>query len=95
MQEYEKGALTLAVMGALIALGKLLSSNEPVTARLAIGRVIVGSALSVAAGSMLYLVPELHPLALLGIGSALGLAGLQGVELWLKRKGINAGAGKL
>lgn len=63
--------------------------------RLAIGRVIVGSALSVAAGSALYLVPELHPLALLGIGSALGLAGLQGVELWLKRKGINAGAGKL
>ncbi|RYA89665.1 holin, partial [Enterobacter cloacae complex sp. 742-ADZ3-9B] len=59
MQEYEKGALTLAVMGALIALGKLLSSNEPVTARLAIGRVIVGSALSVAAGSALYLVPEL------------------------------------
>lgn len=95
MQEYEKGALTLAVMGALIALGKLLSSNEPVTARLAIGRVIVGSALSVAAGSMLYLVPELHPLALLGIGSALGLAGLQGVEFWLKRKGINPGAGKL
>ena len=80
MQEYEKGALTLAVMGALIALGKLLSSNEPVTARLAIGRVIVGSALSVAAGSALYLVPELHPLALLGI------AGYQAVEVWLRRR---------
>ncbi len=50
MQDYEKGFIALAVMGALIALGKMLSSGEPITLRLVAGRVIVGSALSVAAG---------------------------------------------
>ncbi|EBO7393334.1 holin, partial [Salmonella enterica] len=50
MQDYEKGFIALAIMGALIALGKMLNSDEPITARLVLGRVIVGSALSVAAG---------------------------------------------
>ncbi|MDI5035939.1 phage holin family protein, partial [Salmonella enterica subsp. enterica serovar Montevideo] len=44
----------------------------PFSARLVLGRVIVGSALSVAAGVALYFVPDIHPLALAGIGSALG-----------------------
>lgn len=39
MQEYEKGFIALAVMGALIALGKLLNSDEPITLRLVAGRV--------------------------------------------------------
>lgn len=56
MQDYEKGFIALAIMGALIALGKMLNSDEPITARLVLGRVIVGSALSVAAGVALYFV---------------------------------------
>ncbi|EEK7852894.1 holin [Salmonella enterica subsp. enterica serovar Montevideo] len=86
MQDYEKGFIALAIMGALIALGKMLNSDEPITARLVLGRVIVGSALSVAAGVALYFVPDIHPLA--GIGSALGILGLNGVEAWLRKKGI-------
>ncbi len=43
MQDYEKGFIALAIMGALIALGKMLNSDEPITARLVLGRVIVGS----------------------------------------------------
>lgn len=89
MQEYEKGFITLAIMGAVIALGKMLTSNEPITARLILGRVIVGSALSLAAGVALYFVPDIHPLALAGIGSALGILGLNGVEVWLRKRGIN------
>ncbi|EAR7143831.1 holin, partial [Salmonella enterica] len=85
MQDYEKGFIALAIMGALIALGKMLNSDEPITARLVLGRVIVGSALSVAAGVALYFVPDIHPLALAGIGSALGILGLNGVEAWLRK----------
>lgn len=97
MQEYEKGFIALAMMGALIALGKMLNSGEPITFRLVAGRVIVGSALSLAAGVALYFFPDIHPLALAGIGSALGILGLNGVEAWLRKRGINflsKGAGK-
>ena len=89
MQEYEKGFIALALMGALIALGKMLNSDEPITLRLVLRRVIVGSALSLAARVALYFVPDIHPLALAGIGSALGILGLNGVEAWLRKKGIN------
>ncbi|WP_336819386.1 holin [Cedecea sp. MMO-103] len=88
MQEYEKGFIALTIMGALIALGKMLNSDEPITARLVVGRVIVGSALSLLAGVALYVVPDIHPLALAGIGSGLGILGLNGVEAWLRKKGI-------
>ncbi|EMA4770502.1 holin, partial [Cronobacter sakazakii] len=37
----------------------------------------------------LYLVPDIHPLALIGFGSALGILGLSGVEAWLRKKGIS------
>jgi len=33
MQEYEKGFIVLALMGALLALGKMLNSDEPITLR--------------------------------------------------------------
>lgn len=39
MQEYEKGFIALAIMGALIALGKMLNSGEPITVRLLAGSV--------------------------------------------------------
>lgn len=98
MQEYEKGFIALVGIGALIALGKMLNSGEPITARLLAGRLIVGSALSLLAGVALYVVPDIHPLALVGIGSGLGILGLNGVEAWLRNKGIGGllskGAGK-
>lgn len=98
MQEYEKGFIALAIMGALIALGKMLNSGEPITVRLLAYRLIVGSALSLLAGVALYVVPDIHPLALVGIGSGLGILGLNGVEAWLRKKGVggflNKGAGK-
>ncbi|MDN5682066.1 MAG: phage holin family protein, partial [Ewingella sp.] len=50
MQEHEKSLLGLVILGALIALGKALDSSEPITPRLFFGRIILGSATSVAAG---------------------------------------------
>lgn len=98
MQEYEKGFIALSVMGAMIALGKLLNSDEPITLRLVTGRVIVGSGLSLIAGVALYFVPDIHPLALAGIGSALGILGQNVVEAWLRKRGFTGifdkGAGK-
>lgn len=92
--EHAKEGLVLALIGAAIALGKLLSGNEPLTWRAAIGRTILGSATSLVAGVALLHIPHLHPLALLGLGSALGIAGAQAVEAMIRRFGGGHGGGK-
>ncbi|OJH81766.1 holin [Serratia marcescens] len=47
-----------------------------------------------AAGAALIWVPGLSPLAIVGLGAALGIAGHQAVELWLRRKGSSLLKGK-
>ncbi|NHB87187.1 phage holin family protein [Photorhabdus tasmaniensis] len=95
MQEHEKTLLSLLLMGAIITLGKMLTSTEPITLRLFVGRIVLGSAVSVAAGSILIWIPGLSPLAVIGLGAALGIAGHQGVELWLRRRGSDLLTGKV
>ncbi|WP_350024824.1 phage holin family protein [Providencia rettgeri] len=95
MEEHEKTLLTIAVMGALIGIGKMLTGAEPITIKLFIGRVILGSATSVAAGAILILIPDISPIALTGVASALGIAGYQAVEMWLKKRGSALLQGKL
>lgn len=87
MDEYDHTLVSLVVVGAFIALGKMLVANEVITLRLFIGRIILGSAVSVVAGALLILWPGIHPIAVMGIGSALGIAGYQLVEIWLRKKG--------
>lgn len=94
MQEHEKGLLSLMIIGALIALGKALSSGEPITPSLFFGRIILGSAVSVAAAAILIWIPDINPLALSGAGAALGIAGYQVVEVWIRRKGNSVLPGK-
>ena len=94
MQEHEKSLLSLIILGALIALGKALNSSEPMTTRLFVGRMILGSATSVAAGAILIWIPGISPLAINGLGAALGIAGFQAVEIWLRRKGSSFLTGK-
>src|SRR5574337_1376511 len=65
----------LLLAGAGIVLGKLLASDERIMLRLAAGRIILGSATSLVAGMLLLQIPDISPLALLGTGSALGIAG--------------------
>ncbi|MBD1229314.1 phage holin family protein [Xenorhabdus griffiniae] len=95
MEEHEKTFVTLVLLGALIALGKMLTGNEPITLRLFIGRVILGSAVSVMAGALLIWWPGISPVAVTGIGSALGIAGYQLVEVWLQKRGSALLTGKL
>lgn len=77
----------LLIVGASIALGKLLAGDDPITLRLAAGRIILGSASSLVAGMLLLQIPDISPLALLGTGSALGIAGAQFVEAAMRRWG--------
>lgn len=86
MQEHEKSLYSLLIMGALIAVAKVLASDDPITLRLFISRVILGSFVSVIAGAVLIQIPEASPLAIQGLGAALGIAGYQAVEMWLRRR---------
>ena len=86
MQEHEKTFLELIIMGALIGVAKLLVSSEQLTSRVVAGRAMLGSATSMVAGIALLQIPDLPPLALLGIGSALGIVGSQYIEILLRRK---------
>ncbi|MEQ6292205.1 hypothetical protein ACFPAG_16485 [Vogesella sp. GCM10023246] len=86
MQEHEKGLLWLLCVGALIGLGKLLSSNEAITTRLIFGRAILGAGTSTIAGVALMQFPALPMPALVGIGAGLGIVGAQYLEAWLKRR---------
>ncbi|HDT2133530.1 MULTISPECIES: phage holin family protein [Enterobacter] len=86
MQEHEKSLYTLLLMGALIAIGKVLASNDPITPRLFVSRVILGSFVSVIAGAALIQIPDASPLAIQGLGAGLGIAGYQAVEVWLRRR---------
>ena len=85
MQEHEKSLYSLLIIGALIAIGNVLTSNDPITPRLFAGRVILGSLVSVVAGAVLIQIPDASPLAQ-GLGAALGIAGYQAVEVWLRRR---------
>lgn len=86
MQEHEKTILELIIMGALIGIAKLLVSSEQLTFRVVFGRALLGSATSMVAGIALLQIPNLDPLALLGIGSALGIVRSQYIEILLRRK---------
>lgn len=87
MTDHTKSIWILLMIGAAIAIGKLLTSNEVITARLAIGRIILGSATSLVAGMLLIQLPNVSPLAMIATGSALGIAGAQVVEAAARRWG--------
>lgn len=83
---HEKIMVTLAGIGGLIGLAKVLESTEPLTTRLIIGRVILGAAVSMCAGAALIQFPDMPPIAINGVGAALGIVGYQAVELWLRKR---------
>lgn len=86
MQEHEKNLVLLIVIGAAIGFAKLLVSDEKLTWRLTIGRTILGSATSTIAGAVVLQIPDINPMALLAIASALGILGSTFIENWLKNK---------
>ncbi|MBU9693353.1 phage holin family protein [Burkholderia multivorans] len=84
MQDHEKTILELIVMGGLIG-AKVLVGSDQLTFRLVAGRAVLGSATSMVAGLALLQIPDLPPIALLGLGSALGIIGSQYFEVLLRR----------
>ena len=81
----ERMLLTLAGVGTAIAFGKLLVGGEKVTLRLIVGRLIIGAALSMAAATVLMMIPNVPPMALVGLGSALGILGQSFLEKLVQR----------
>ena len=85
MQEHTKTVIYLAIIGALIALGKLLQSMHPLSWRMVIGRMITGSAVSTIAGIILISIPDIPFPAVMALGSALGVLGAEFMENWMKK----------
>jgi hypothetical protein len=85
MQDLEKNLIGLVSIGAVIGVGKLLTSSEKLTFRLILGRAILGSATSMIAGVVLIQIPAISELSLLGVGSALGIVGSQYIEKTLRK----------
>ncbi|MGT4897580.1 phage holin family protein [Escherichia coli] len=81
MTAEEKSVLSLFMIGVLIVVGKVLAGGEPITPRLFIGRMLLGGFVSMVAGVVLVQFPDLSLPAVCGIGSMLGIAGYQVIEI--------------
>ena len=77
--------LLLAVIGALIALGKGLITEPALKARVLVGLSILGAATSALAGGVLHFVPNLSLPSIISLGCALGIMGYVFVENSLKK----------
>lgn len=86
MTEGEKGVLSLFVIGVMIVVGKVLAGGEPITPRLFVGRMLLGGFVSMVAGVVLVQFPDMSLPAVCGIGSMLGIAGYQVVEIAIQRR---------
>ena len=91
MQDHEKNLLLLIAIGAAIGFAKLLVSDEKLTWRLTIGRTILGAATSTIAGAIILQIPDINPLALISLASALGIMGSTFIENWLKTQSMKWG----
>lgn len=83
--EATKGALWLALVGALVGLGQLLTSKETLTIRLVIGRAIASGALGMAAAAAISFIPAIPFAAQLGLAAALASLGTSGLERLVQR----------
>jgi hypothetical protein len=85
--EHPEGFLgLLAAIGALIGLGKLLASDEPLTFRLILGRMLASAGVGAAAGAATLLFPSADPIVLLSLSAALASAGSSVLEVILKKR---------
>lgn len=96
MQNGETSLLAkLLLIGALIGLGQLMLSNERITARILVGRVIMGSMVAPLAAIPLLKFPDMPELVVVGIACGLGILGSafieecfkRGIALYFKKKG--------
>lgn len=85
MNEFEKTLAWLAGMGALIAVGRALTSQEKLSWRVVLGRTILGSALGTVAALIYIPFPDSPQAVVIGAGAGLGILGEQVLELVARR----------
>lgn len=85
MNDFEKTIAWLAGMGALIAVGRALTSQEKLSWRVVVGRTILGSAVATVASLIYIPFPDAAPAVVVGAGAALGILGEQVLELAARR----------
>lgn len=85
MNDWEKNLAWLAGIGALIAVGRALTSTERLSWRVVIGRTILGSAVATVAALIYIPFPEAPMPVVVGAGAALGILGEQVLELAARR----------
>jgi hypothetical protein len=78
--------MVLAVIGATVGLGKLLSTGEKITFSAALGRAILNAAMGMAAGGVLLFAPDSNPLVLYSVAAGLASLGTSGFEAIVKRR---------
>ena len=67
----------LLLIGAVIGLGQLMVSNDPITVRQLAGRMILGAAVAPLAAIPLLKFPDMPELVVVGIACALGILGFK------------------
>ena len=85
MNEFEKNLAWLAGIGALIAVGRALTSTERLSWRVVVGRTILGSAVATVAALIYIPFPDAPMPVAVGAGAALGILGEQVLELAARR----------
>lgn len=86
MEKYEKLLIQIGLVGVFIALGKVFISDEKLSLTAFLGRLIIGTGFSMTAGVVLMLIPTIHDLALIGLSAGLGIAGQNGLEIWVMKR---------
>lgn len=80
MKTEDELILKVMLIGALVAVGKLLAGNETLSIRKVVGRTILGSASSMVVFCILVHRPNLSELAIVGLSSLFGILGHSAIE---------------
>lgn len=78
--------LSLAAVGAVFAIGKMLNSTEKLTARIVVGRAVVNACLAASAGAASVFFPDASPLVMYGLAAALSSLGTSALEQLIRSK---------
>ena len=85
MDKTEQTVIIAAVMGAIIGIGQLLLSSDPLKPRAAVGRAIVSAGISVSAFTVLAWIPDAPAPLLVGVSALLASLGTSGLTLLAHR----------
>ncbi|WP_287602734.1 hypothetical protein [Thiothrix sp.] len=78
-------ALIVLGVGAVVGIGKLLQSDERITARLMAGRALTTAVLALGAFSIGVMIPDVDPVYIVGVSAVIASLGEQGLERVLNK----------